>query len=488
MTRPAIAAVAALAVAATAIPTTVHLTATNSPDVETARIAAAQSTTRATVPETSSATSAAQTAAAEPTKPADNAPSASEEAVEPVVTTTEVVDEVVAVDAPVDSDLPEGEDIGASKPTGEEGDLGEVLDKALAGPETDPEKLANMPEEQESTAGTVKPLSRSLPSTDGGEQSWIKKVKQFPGGEALEVYSPSMERDIPVAMIRATDSAGKPIDNAPTYYLLNGAGGSEQNTDWLAQAAGTIYKTLGNEPVNVVIPMEGAFSYYVDWLTVPEKNRYLKGKQMWSTFLAKELPQSIEPYMNANDKRAVSGFSMSATSSLLLAEHNPGFYDAVGSFSGCAATSTPLPSFFVGLTVNRAGGITPDQLWGPMGSEYNRYNDALVMAEHLRGTKLYISSGTGLTSETDMIGYLKNERGLNSSQAFSNHMTLLVEGGAIEGAMNACTHDLRAKLNAKGIPAHYNFRATGTHSWPSWLEDMRESWKTVIRPALLPDA
>ena len=491
MTRPAIAAVAALAVAATAIPTTAHLTASNSSDAETAHIAAAQSTTQATVPETSSTTSAAETAAAATTTEgtADNAPSASEEAAEPVVTTTtEVVDEVGVVDAPVDSDLPEGEDIGASKPTGEEGDLGEVLDNALAGPETDPEKLANMPEEQESAAGTVKPLSRSLPSTDGGEQSWIKKVKQFPGGEALEVYSPSMERDIPVAMIRATDSAGKPIDNAPTYYLLNGAGGSEQNTDWLAQAAGTIYKTLGNEPVNVVIPMEGAFSYYVDWLTVPEKNRYLNGKQMWSTFLAKELPQSIEPYMNANDKRAVSGFSMSATSSLLLAEHNPGFYDAVGSFSGCAATSTPLPSFFVGLTVNRAGGITPDQLWGPMGSEYNRYNDALVMAEHLRGTKLYISSGTGLTSETDMIGYLKNNRGLNSSQAFSNHMTLLVEGGAIEGAMNACTHDLRAKLNAKGIPAHYNFRATGTHSWPSWLEDMRESWKTVIRPALLPDA
>lgn len=490
MTRPAIAAAAALTLAATAIPTAAHFTASSTPETETARIAAAQSTTQATVPETSTPTSAAETAAADATsESAEPNVEPSAEPADSVVTTTEVVDEVVEVAAPVDADMPEGEDIGASKPTGEEGDLGEVVDRALAGPETDPEKLANMPEETDSTAGTVKPLTRSLPSTDGGEQTWIQKVKQFPGGEALEVYSPSMERDIPVAVIRATDAQRQPIDNAPTYYLLNGAGGSEQNTDWLAQAAGTIYKTLGEEPVNVVIPMEGAFSYYVDWLTVPEKGRYLNGKQMWSTFLAKELPQSIEPYMNANDKRAVSGFSMSATSSLLLAEHNPGFYDAVGSFSGCAATSTPLPSFFVGLTVNRAGGnVTPDQLWGPMGSEYNRYNDALVMAEHLRGTKLYISSGTGLTSETDMIGYLKNQRGLNSSQAFANHMTLLVEGGAIEGAMNACTHDLRAKLDAKGIPAHYNFRATGTHSWPSWLEDMRESWKTVIRPALLPDA
>ncbi|PAT09620.1 esterase [Corynebacterium hadale] len=345
-----------------------------------------------------------------------------------------------------------------------------------------------MQEERATSAGTVKPLTRSLPAATGGTQEWVDKIKLFDGGEAVEVYSPSMERDIPVAIIRATDDQGNYIKDAPTYYLLNGAGGSEQDTDWIAQAGGTLDRTLGHEPVNVVIPMEGAFSYYVDWLTEPDQNRYMNGKQLWSTFLAKELPQSIEPYMDTtNDRRAVSGFSMSATSSLLLAEHNPGFYKAVGSFSGCAATSRPLPWFFVGLTVNRGGGLTPDQLWGPMGSEYNRYNDALVMAEYLKGTDLYISSGTGLVSETDTIGYLKNQRNLESSRAFSNHLTLLVEGGVIEGAMNACTHDLRAKLDAKGIPAHYNFRATGTHSWPSWLEDMRESWATVIRPALLPD-
>ena len=472
-TRPALAAVAAVAIAAAAVPAGIHLSADSEEGTQPAQIAAAQSTTSATMPETTEST-----ASSEPAETTESSESSASSA--PSEPTSDAEDS--------DSELTDANGGGASNPTGDEGEVGALIDDVLSGPETDPDKLNNMQEERATSAGTVKPLTRSLPAATGGTQEWVDKIKLFDGGEAVEVYSPSMERDIPVAIIRATDDQGNYIKDAPTYYLLNGAGGSEQDTDWIAQAGGTLDRTLGHEPVNVVIPMEGAFSYYVDWLTEPDKNRYMNGKQLWSTFLAKELPQAIEPYMDTtNDRRAVSGFSMSATSSLLLAEHNPGFYKAVGSFSGCAATSRPLPWFFVGLTVNRGGGLTPDELWGPMGSEYNRYNDALVMAEYLKGTDLYISSGTGLVSETDTIGYLKNQRNLESSRAFSNHLTLLVEGGVIEGAMNACTHDLRAKLDAKGIPAHYNFRATGTHSWPSWLEDMRESWATVIRPALLPD-
>ncbi|WP_244288067.1 alpha/beta hydrolase [Corynebacterium godavarianum] len=479
-TRPALAAVAAVAVAAAAVPAGIHLSADSEEGTQPAQIAAAQSTTSATVPETTEST--------ESTAPTETTDSSESSASSASSAPSEPTSDAEPDAKESDSELTDANGGGASNPTGDEGEVGALIDDVLSGPETDPDKLNNMQEERATSAGTVKPLTRSLPAATGGTQEWVDKIKLFDGGEAVEVYSPSMERDIPVAIIRATDDQGNYIKDAPTYYLLNGAGGSEQDTDWIAQAGGTLDRTLGHEPVNVVIPMEGAFSYYVDWLTEPDKNRYMNGKQLWSTFLAKELPQSIEPYMDTtNDRRAVSGFSMSATSSLLLAEHNPGFYKAVGSFSGCAATSRPLPWFFVGLTVNRGGGLTPDQLWGPMGSEYNRYNDALVMAEYLKGTDLYISSGTGLVSETDTIGYLKNQRNLESSRAFSNHLTLLVEGGVIEGAMNACTHDLRAKLDAKGIPAHYNFRATGTHSWPSWLEDMRESWATVIRPALLPD-
>lgn len=311
--------------------------------------------------------------------------------------------------------------------------------------------------------------------------------------EGWYVYSESMGRDIPVALVRATAPDGNPVPNAPTLYMLNGAGGSEQTGDWIA--VGDAQKFYRGKGVNVVIPMEGAFSYYVDWLTDGEtlkaKSNYFKGAQKWSTFLGKELPPAVERELGANDKRGVLGFSMSGTSSLLLAEHFPGQYAAVGSFSGCAATSTPLPWAFAALTVNRAAkqanysSLTPAHIWGPMGSPYNRYNDALVNAEKLRNTAIYVSNGSGTASQTDMVGYRSTEGGQTLNDAIAGSMTTTVEGGVIEAATNSCTHDLRAKLNSLNIPAHYEFRKAGTHSWAVWLDDMNRSWNTTFGPALV---
>lgn len=335
----------------------------------------------------------------------------------------------------------------------------------------------NMPEPPAALPGEVKPLLTAPATYTGGNQVWFSSAPRY-GFVPLTVHSASMERDIPVAF-RPAATAG-----APTVYLLNGAGGSEQNTDWIAQAGQTVWEVFKDENVNVVIPMEGAFSYYVNWLSVPETNSYYHGKQMWSTFLGEELPASIEPYAQANGTRAVVGFSMSATSALLLAQHYQGQYAAVGSFSGCAATSTPLPWAYAHLTVNRGSGeLTPENIWGPMGSTYNRYNDALVNAERLRGTELYVSSATGLAAETDMAGYLQ-ARGFSPAAASQNAATLQVEGGVIEAAVNACTHDLKAKLDRAGIGAHWELRPTGTHSWPGWREDLKKSWDTTLKPAL----
>ena len=188
---------------------------------------------------------------------------------------------------------------------------------------------------------------------------------------------------------------------------------------------------------------------------------------------------------------------MAATSSLLLAEHYPEKYDAVGSFSGCAATSTPVPWKFVDLTVSRAapGVMTPEPIFGERGSEENRSKDALVNAGKLKGTAVYISNGTGLAGEGDMAGTLK-ERLINAGEdpavasvvAGSNALTLQVEGGAIEAATNACTHDLLVKLAAEGVEVgHTELRNVGTHSWGTWRDDLQLSYDTVFKKALNPE-
>ncbi|EFK55118.1 esterase family protein [Corynebacterium genitalium ATCC 33030] len=303
---------------------------------------------------------------------------------------------------------------------------------------------------------------------------------------AFWVHSPSMGRDIPVAVIPARNAQGQPVKNAPTVYLLNGAGGAEQNNDWLTYAE--TQKFYADKGVNVVIPMEGAFSYYTDWLNTPNA-KYFRGPQKWETFLTKELPGPIENRLGADSRRAVVGFSMSGTSALVLPTKVPGFYDAAASFSGCAATSSPAGYNFARLTVNRGAGsaanyqtVTPEQMWGPMGGPYNRANDALVNADKLRGTNLYVSTATGLASENDMVSTLVG-KGAQVPAASANAMVLQVEGGVIEAAINTCNHDLKAKLNSLNIPAHYEFRNVGTHSWPDWRKDLENSWYKTIKPA-----
>ena len=334
-------------------------------------------------------------------------------------------------------------------------------------------------------ASTVKPSDISfgapasaitpLPVT-GNSPDWQTKTRDDSRVEHLNAYSAAMGRDIPLAVIRPE---GKPA-NAPTLYLLNGAGGAEQNMDWLVRAPG-IVDFYANKGVNVVIPQEGAFSYYINWdnPNPAAAPGYLKGTQKWEDFLLRELPDGIEPYLGANNNRAIAGFSMSATSSLLLAEKAPGFFDGVGSFSGCAETASPLGYNSVNLTVQRAG-TTAREMLGPMGSPHNIDNDALVHAEGLRGSELYISNATGLAGEWDMPGHYIAQ-GYDPATASAGAATLIVEGGLIEGATNICTHNLKAKLDSLGIPADWNHRPTGTHSWNYWLDDVEKSWPTLER-------
>ncbi|AKK07747.1 esterase family protein [Corynebacterium testudinoris] len=318
---------------------------------------------------------------------------------------------------------------------------------------------------------TIKEMSQA--EMDASDRKWIQRTKDNPRIQKLNVFSPSMGRDIPVAVITAKDGS----QGAPTIYLLNGAGGAEQNMDWIT--SGKAAEFYEDKNVNVVIPMQGAFTYYLDWHDPNAGTKYVSGPQKWETFLTKELPGPIESRLGSNNKRGIGGFSMSATSSLLLPQKVPGFYDVAGSFSGCAATSTFLPYQYGKVTVNR-GGVEPETVWGPMGGAYNRENDALVNAEKLRGTELYISNASGFAGEKDLPGYYI-EQGADPAIASAGSLTLIAEGGVIEAATNQCTHDLKAKLDRAGIPADYNLRATGTHSWNYWIEDMEQSWPTYAR-------
>ena len=52
----------------------------------------------------------------------------------------------------------------------------------------------------------------------GKAQEWVNQV-DHKTVLSYNVYSPSMRRDIPVAVVPATDAAGNRVRNAPTLYL-----------------------------------------------------------------------------------------------------------------------------------------------------------------------------------------------------------------------------------------------------------------------------
>ncbi|MET8654330.1 alpha/beta hydrolase [Nocardia aurea] len=281
------------------------------------------------------------------------------------------------------------------------------------------------------------------------------------------VFSPAMNRPIMVQVIRAADTS-RP---RPTMYLLNGSGGGPNQSGWDAQTDAVGF--LRDKDLNVVTPYGGSNSYYTDWV----REDAVLGYNKWQTFINEELPPAIEEFLGANNDRALVGVSMSGTSVLNLAIAKPGFWRSVTSYSGCAQTSDPVGQEFVRITVeNWGGGQSVENMWGPRNGPLWRANDPLVNAERLRGTEIYLSTGSGIPAaphDTPADPRVQDGRiPLPVQIAF---------GGPIEAAIRYCTLNLANRLDELNIPVTVDDRPVGTHSWGYWEDDLRRSWPFLAR-------
>ncbi|MFF0813983.1 alpha/beta hydrolase [Rhodococcus sp. NPDC003318] len=278
----------------------------------------------------------------------------------------------------------------------------------------------------------------------------------------MYVYSAAMEKVVLLEVIRPAD----PSVPRPTLYLLNGAGGGEDTATW--QAKTDVVDFFAHENVNVVIPVGGAYSYYTDW----QRSDPVLGLNKWTTFLTEELPPIVDATLGTTGVNAIAGLSMSGTSVLSLAQAAPTLYRAVGAFSGCAETSTPPGRDYVNFVVGFRGGDVAN-MWGPPDSPDWVANDPVVNAEKLRGVDLYITNGTGLPGPHETLAGpdVDGDVGVLANQ--------VIVGGVIEAGTNQCTHRLADRLGELGIPATYDFRPTGTHSWGYWQDDLHNFWPMI---------
>ncbi|WP_167478990.1 alpha/beta hydrolase [Nocardia arthritidis] len=281
----------------------------------------------------------------------------------------------------------------------------------------------------------------------------------------LYVYSAAMDQKVIIDVQRPADASVP----RPSLYLLNGAGGGQDDASW--QAKTDALQFLSDKNVNVIQPIGGKWSYYTDWI----KDDPVLGRNKWKTFFTEELPPLVDGALGTNGVNAIAGLSTSGTTVLALPIAKPGLFKAAAAYSGCAQTSDPVGSRFVKLTVETWGGGDTDNMWGPVGSPDWAANDPYVHAEGLRGTDLYISSGNGIPGPYDT---LDNKYALPGAYGLANQVLI---GGVIEAGTNYCTRNLQNKLNQLGIPATFNFQPSGTHSWGYWRDELQESWPTLAK-------
>ncbi|MEV6279490.1 alpha/beta hydrolase family protein [Nocardia sp. NPDC051832] len=291
---------------------------------------------------------------------------------------------------------------------------------------------------------------------DPGASRIVEMRDGVRGQTVLGVYSAAMERTVRMTLLRAAD----PAEPAPTLYLLNGSsGGSDGN--WLDRTDAVEF--FADKQVNVVVLLDGAGSYFTDWRAADP----ILGKQRWATFLTEELPPIVDREFRGTGANAIAGVSMAGTSVFQLALAAPGFYRAIGSYSGCVRTSDPAGQAIVQAVVTTQRG-TVANMWGPPGDPAWRAHDPYLQAERLRGTAIYVATGTGLPGPNEN---LERNRG--------DVLHLLYQfmfGAPMEVIANLCTRQLRDLLHTKGIPATFDLRPTGTHSWPYWQDDLHSSW------------
>lgn len=280
-------------------------------------------------------------------------------------------------------------------------------------------------------------------------------------GRAVElmVHSPAMGREIPVRVLPAADPAAP----APVLYLLNGITGGGDGGNWFDRTDITGF--FATEQVTAVNPIGGAGSYFTDW----RADDPVLGRQRWTTFLTAELPPLIDARFHGSGAAALAGISMAAASVFQLALAAPGRYRALGSYSGCVRTSDPQGRAVVELVVRSNGG-DPRNMWGPPQDPAWSANDPFLHAEALRGTALYISSGTGAPGPLDTMD------GPGIGQRPGKLIDQLLIGGALETVAAGCTARLGERLQELGIPATVALRSDGTHSWGYWQRELHESW------------
>lgn len=297
-------------------------------------------------------------------------------------------------------------------------------------------------------AGAFGAQASGIAGTAADGASVVAEQQVNAGTLDITVSSVAAGADVAVRLLLPPGWSPSASRTWPVLYLLHGCcdtyQGWTQNTN--------VAQVTQGAPVIIAMPDGGPVGFYSNWWN------YGLGGENWETFTATELPQILRSGFRASSLQAIGGVSTGGGAALFIAAHNPGAYAAVASYSGmdCTLLSTSQP-LILGA-VGRAG-ILPTNLWGSPTLQLPvwQQHDPCSLAPSLRGTRLFLSVGTGLTPS-------------------GADTTCSTGGDILESAVALGAYSLAAKLTSLGIPYTADFYSGGCHSWPYWQTAFGQSW------------
>lgn len=290
-------------------------------------------------------------------------------------------------------------------------------------------------------AAAVTGLAALFGAAATGTASATGRVTRL-GPRTLDVFLPSaaLGRNAPVRLILPSSFHTQPARTYPVLYLLHGA--HDDYTSWTRETDIEAF-TAGRELI-VAMPDAGPTGIPTAWRSGPDYERFQVG----------EVPALLARDYRASGVRVVAGVSTGGYGAMAHAARHPGTFAAAASYSGILDTTAPGVPTLMDAIVAREN-LAPLSLWGNPILNVLTWRDfnPRSRAAGLRGTALYVSSGSGVVGG---IGDWLPE--------------------ALESALWPSAHAFTDTLALLRVPVTTHFYAGGGHAWAYWKREFATSW------------
>jgi S-formylglutathione hydrolase FrmB len=252
----------------------------------------------------------------------------------------------------------------------------------------------------------------------------------------------------------------------PVLYLLHGTSGGA--ADWTK--LGEAEQTTARRPLIVVMP-DIALGYDGGGWCTNWYNAGAYGVPEWETFHIGQLIPWVDRNLRTvpqRSHRAIAGLSQGGFCSTSYAARHPDLFSIALSYSGAPDIAYDreaqlLVTPVINGTETGLDRVPANSMFGPRTSQEINWaaHDPTTLAPNLRPLKLLLFTGNGQRGPFDPV--------------FPNPGASGIEAGAHE--LNLLFH---RRLNSLGISSFYDDYGPGTHIWPYWTRDLRESIGRVM--------